>query len=125
MKWLKPWLRSFHYAFQGITYGLRTQRNLRFHVVAGTIVLFSAIILGVSAQRFWMLLLAIFLVIVAELFNTAIELVVDLAMPDIHPKAKAAKDIAATAVLCTAVFAILTGLYVFAAHFGVIFSMDR
>lgn len=117
MKLLKPWLRSFMYAFQGLSYGLKTQRNLRFHVVAGFTVLVCAAVLGVREMHFWMLLLAICLVIVAELFNTAIELAIDLAMPEQHPKAKAAKDISATAVLFTAAFAVLTGCYVFGAYF--------
>lgn len=62
----------------------------------------------------WMFVLtAVFMVLVTELMNTAVEAAVDLAQPDIHPLAKAAKDTAAGAVLLAAVFAVIIGCIVF------------
>jgi diacylglycerol kinase len=111
-----PRLRSFKYALQGLRYGLMTQRNLRFHTAAAVVVLIMSAVLGVSSAEFWRLMLAITLVIAAELINTAVELAVDLAMPETHPKAKAAKDAAAAAVLIAAVFAVYTGWDVFSEY---------
>jgi diacylglycerol kinase len=113
----QPFLHSFKYAFAGLRYGLKTQRNLRFHAVAASAVLIASAGFGVTREEFWRLILAITLVVAAELINTAVELAVDLAMPEPHPKAKAAKDVAAAAVLITAVFALYTGLDVFGGYF--------
>lgn len=113
MRSMFPRFKSFVHAFHGLRYGLATQRNLRFHFLAACLVLVLARAFRITESEFWMLSLAVILVIAAELFNTAVELAVDLAMPNQHPKAKAAKDVAATAVLLTAVFAVVTGWIVF------------
>lgn len=106
-------IRSFRFAYEGLLYSIRTQTNMQFHIVTAAAVLLSALIFEVSPLEFLFLFLAIILVMAAELFNTAIEKAVDLAMPDNHPIAKIAKDTAAAAVLVTAVFAAATGLIIF------------
>lgn len=90
-----------------------SERNMKFHICAAIIALACSLWLQISMERFMLVLLAITLVISAELMNTAVEKAVDLAMPDQHPLAKAAKDAAAGAVLVTAVFAIAVAIYVF------------
>ncbi|WP_281888207.1 diacylglycerol kinase [Paenibacillus sp. YYML68] len=107
------WQRSFRYAYEGVQYALATQRNMRFHFFTAFAALVLALMLGLSKADVLFILLAVTLVIVAELMNTAIEKAVDLAMPDIHPLAKIAKDVAAAAVLVTAAFAVMTGMIVF------------
>ncbi|MEK8129668.1 diacylglycerol kinase [Paenibacillus filicis] len=107
------WQRSFRYAYEGVKYALSTQRNMKFHFFAAFAALVLALLFGLSKTDVLFILLAVTLVIVAELMNTAIEKAVDLAMPDIHPLAKIAKDVAAAAVLVTAAFAVVTGLIVF------------
>lgn len=109
----RKWLRSFRYAYEGIGYALRSQRNMKFHFLASFAVLIAALILGLTKLEVLFLLLAMTLVIVTELINTAIEKTVDLAMPEIHPLAKIAKDVAAASVLVTAVFAVAVGMIVF------------
>ncbi|MDR0268978.1 diacylglycerol kinase family protein [Paenibacillus sp.] len=106
-------LASFGYALQGIRYALRTQRNMRIHAAAAVVVITAAVLLHLSWLRWVLLLIAITLVMALELVNTALESVVDLASPKVHPLAKAAKDTAAGAVLLAAVFAVLVGLIVF------------
>ncbi|MFN3431911.1 MAG: diacylglycerol kinase family protein [Candidatus Sericytochromatia bacterium] len=103
---------SFRYAAAGIYFCLRTQRNMRIHVVAG----FSAMILGLWL-RVPLINLAIVavvssLVVTMEMLNTAIENAVDLYTHRRHPLAKIAKDVAAAAVLVSAINAVLVGLMI-------------
>ena len=106
-------LWSFDYAIRGIVHGLRTQRNLRIHVGAAALVFVLALVLGVQNLELVALLLAVGFVIVSELFNTAIETVVDLTTEGYDPLAAIAKDVAAGAVLISAVTALAVGYVVF------------
>lgn len=109
----KRFWKSFGYAAQGILLAFRNELNMRVHCGVAVFVVLLAAWFRVSAADWLILLLAITLVLGAELINTAIESVVDLVSPDIHPLAKAAKDTAAGAVLLAAVFAVISGVYVF------------
>lgn len=110
---VKKWLDGFRYAYDGLKYALSSQRNMKFHFFISFLVLLLALILGLSRIDIMFILLAITLVVLAELFNTAIEKAIDLAMPDIHPLAKIAKDVSAGAVLVSAMFAVVVGMMVF------------
>lgn len=103
-------LRSFGFAGAGLAYLVRTQPNFRVHLVATVVVAAIALVVGSSATELAVLALAIGLVLVAEAFNSALEAVVDLASPRLHPLAKVAKDASATGVLLAAGIAALTGL---------------
>ncbi|OGX61046.1 MAG: hypothetical protein A2189_09150 [Paenibacillus sp. RIFOXYA1_FULL_44_5] len=107
------YLRSFRYAFEGIKYALYTQHNMRFHFFAAFMVFILALLVRVTGTQLILLFFAITVVIVSELLNTAIEKTVDLAMPEHHINAKIAKDVAAAAVLVSAVFAVFVGIFVF------------
>lgn len=107
---------SFRYAFSGLWYVLRTQRNARIHAAAAALAVGVGAFLHISAVEFAVTFLAISGVFVAEMFNTAIEACVDLASPGWHPLAKTAKDVAAGAVLTSAMLAVLIGLCVFGPH---------
>ncbi|GIP35827.1 diacylglycerol kinase family protein [Paenibacillus sp. J2TS4] len=113
MNGITRWLRSFRFAYSGIKYALTTQRNMKFHFSASFVVLLSALFFRLGKLDILFLLLAITLVIVTELINTAVEKAVDLAMPEVHPLAKIAKDVAAASVLVSAVFAAVVGMVVF------------
>lgn len=110
--WRTREARAFGYAFRGVYEAVRGERHMRFHVVAAVVVVVVAAWLGVSAADWLWLVAAIGSVWAAELFNTAIERVVDLASPDIHPLAKAAKDTASGAVLVASVTAAVIGFIV-------------
>lgn len=103
---------SFSYAATGIYFCLRTQRNMRIHVAAG----FSAMGLGawLAVPLVHLALVAVVssLVVTMEMLNTAIENAVDLYTHRRHPLAKIAKDVAAAAVLVSAINAVLVGLMV-------------
>ncbi len=94
-------------------HALRTHRNMRIHVAIAAAVLIAAIVLGVSRLELIALLLSITFVLVAEMLNTAIESAIDVATTSFDPMAKLAKDIAAGAVLISAVNAIVVGYLVF------------
>lgn len=105
-------LDSFKFAFEGIGYSLKTQRNMRIHVITGTIVFISAISLKLSFIEISILILVSSIVIVAEMFNTAVESTIDLYSRQRHPLAKIAKDVAAAAVLISALTALTVGLLI-------------
>ena len=102
----------FRYAFEGWWYVLRTQRNAWIHAMASAAVFGLAIWLDLSRWDWAILLLTTMVVWMAEFINTAVETVVDMVMPEYHPLAKAAKDIAAAAVLVGALGAVVIGLLI-------------
>lgn len=109
-------LRSFVYAWQGLVYAIRTQRNARVHAAIGTAAIVLGLVLHISPVEFAMVFVAITLVFIAEMFNTVAEACVDLATTEYHPLAKIAKDVAAGAVLLNAILSVIIGLLVFGPH---------
>ena len=107
-------LRSFGYAFAGIGYIVRTQRNARIELAAGLVAVVLGLWLGLAPLEWALLALTIALVLALEWINTSLELAVSLASPERHPSAKAAKDVAAACVLLGAVVSVVVGLLVFA-----------
>ena len=108
----RKFFRSFGYAVAGFLTATKEQ-NLRFHLFSAVIVIIAGILTGLSSTEWMIVTIVMALVIGAELINTAIERVVDLASPEIHPLAKDAKDIAAGAVLVFAVASVIIGLLIF------------
>ncbi|GAB5602502.1 hypothetical protein FJNA_10270 [Thermus sp. FJN-A] len=107
---LKGVLRSFAFAWEGLLYAWRVQRNFRIEVLLGVLAVGLALWLGVDLAP---ILLLTALVLSLELINTALEALTDLASPVYHPLAKRAKDTAAAAVLLASLFALLLGLHLF------------
>lgn len=109
---LRRRLLSFVYAFEGWWHVLRTQPNAWIHAAVSTVVFALAFWLHLSRVEWAILLLTIMLVWMAEFANTALEAVVDMTMPEYHPLAKTAKDVAAAAVLVGALGAVIVGLLI-------------
>ena len=107
-----PLSKSFRDAFSGIAYVLRTQRNARIHFGITVAVVVVGIWLKIGSMQWVALIIVAGLVWTAELVNTAVEAVVDLASPQEHPLARVAKDICAGAVLLAAIAAVLVGALV-------------
>ena len=106
-------ISSFKYAFQGMFSALKTEINLKIHVTIMMLVIIAGIVLKISKIE-WIICIILFgLVIGGEMLNSAIETVVDIAMPDINPKAKFAKDAAAGAVLVFAIASAIIGFMIF------------
>lgn len=108
----KTLVDSFRYAFEGIVYTFKTQRNFRIHCVSAVILGILAVILGFELTQGLFLLSAVFFVLISELFNTAIEKAIDLYTDKYHPLAKIAKNCAAAAVLLSAIYSLLIGAFV-------------
>jgi len=106
-------LRSFGYAFAGIAYIVRTQRNARIELAVGIGAVVLALWLGLTAVEWAVLAITIALVLALEWINTSLELAVSLASPERNPSAKAAKDVAAACVLLGAIVSVVVGLLLF------------
>ncbi len=114
-EWAK-FIAGFKYAFSGLWYALRTQRNARVHVCIAILAILLGVVLHISAVEFALVFVAITGVFIAEMFNTVFELCIDLASPEYNPLAKIAKDVAAGAVLLSALLSVVIGLFVFGPH---------
>lgn len=104
--------RSFGFAFVGLGFLLRTQRNARIEVALGLAACGLAAWVGVSRVEWALLAFTIALVLILEGLNTAIELAIDLASPELHPYAKHAKDLAAGMVLLASAVSVAVGLLI-------------
>lgn len=110
---MKRLVKSFRFAFQGFFSALSSQVNLRIHLAVSIGVVIAGFAFCVSAIEWCVLLLCMGLVIGLELINTAIEKLVDMVSPEWKEQAGHIKDIAASAVLWSAVISILIGLLIF------------
>ncbi len=101
---------SLTYAIAGWLYMLRWQKNTRIQAVASICVMALALWLQINFLELAVLILTITIVWMAEFLNAAVEAVINLASPNIHPMAKVGKDVAAAAVLLGVVASVLIGL---------------
>lgn len=106
-------VRSFRHAIAGILRMIRCQHNAWIHAAVTVVVLVAALLLRVSAADWCWIILAISIVWTAEALNTAFEFLADAASPEFHPLVKDAKDVAAGAVLITAIAAAIIGVIIF------------
>lgn len=114
---VRPRLLSFKFAFTGIKTALKDEPNLKFHFAAALITALLGWIFEISSTKWLFLILTIGFVISAELTNTAIEEIVNSFTDTVHPSAKKAKDVAAGAVLISAITAAIIGLVIFLPYF--------
>lgn len=108
-----PLLRSFRFAFAGLAHLWRTQRNFRIEAVIGLLAMLVGIWARLERWEWVALVLTIALVLVLEALNTTLEHAVTIASPNLDPRAKAAKDVSAAAVLVAAMAAVLVGVVLF------------
>jgi diacylglycerol kinase len=113
-------LRSFFYAGRGLAEAFRTQRNLRVQLAAAVAAVALGVALRLSAVEFAIIVLTIGMVLVAEMLNTVAEAIVDLATETYHPLARTAKDVAAGAVLLSAIVAVIVALFVYLPHLSLL-----
>jgi diacylglycerol kinase (ATP) len=110
---MRRFLQGFVYAFQGIKHVVRTQRNARVHLLFAGLVIGAGLYFQVTAIEWAILAITVTLVFSAEMFNTAVESTVDLATSASDPRARAAKDAGAGAVLVAALGAVAVGIAIF------------
>ena len=123
MKWISKgkkknysivrFFKSFSYAFNGIKTACKTEQNFVVDLILGVIAITPGFVLKLSTFEFIIVLLVIGLAITVELINTAIEYTVDMAMPEIHPLAKAAKDLASGAVFIMDLIILIIGIIIY------------
>ncbi len=105
--------KSFKYAFEGFFTSLKTERNMKIHIIIMLLVIIMGFLLKITKLE-WIICIILFSIVIAgELFNTVIETVVDMVTPYKNEKAKIAKDISASAVLVLAIGSAIIGLIIF------------
>ena len=113
MKKSKSIIHSFKYATEGFISAFKTERNMKMHIFIMICVIIAGILLKINNLEWIICILLFGIVIGAELINTAIEITVDLAMPEKNEKAKLAKDIAAAGVFVVSITAAIVGMLIF------------
>lgn len=113
MGYVNERLKAFRFAFEGLRFFFKEGKHAQIHLVAGFSVTIAGFILECSQIEWLILLITMSLVLSLEALNSALEYAVDLSNPEIHPLAKKAKDVAAAAVLISAIFASIIGLLIF------------
>ncbi len=110
---LKKRLRSFRYAFSGIRNLLLYEHNFRIHVVVAILAAILGIVLHLSLWQWAVIAIAIFMVLIAEIINSAIENLADVVSPEYNEAIKRIKDYCAAAVFLASILAVIAGLLVF------------
>lgn len=111
-------MKSFLFAFNGLVYAFKTQLNFKIHCFFAIVAVFLGWYVNLNTPEWLWIGLAIALVLVLELLNTAIEVLVDLVSPERNDKAGAIKDLAAAAVVVASLLALVIGLFIFVPKFA-------
>ena len=113
MRKMKKIRNSFKYAIEGRWTSFKTERNMKIHIFIMILAIIAGIILKINKSE-WIICIILFAIVIgSELFNTSIETIVDMVMPEKNEKAKIAKDVSAGAVLVVAIGAAIIGLVIF------------
>ncbi len=104
---------SFNNALHGIIATVKSERNMKIHLTAAVLVLIMSLFYDLTRTEFIIICITIALVLICELFNTAIEVVIDTLIGIYHPKAKVVKDTAAAAVFISALLSIIVAYVIF------------
>ncbi len=108
----KTWTQSANLAIEGIIYAVKTQRHMRYHLAAALAVLILSLVLNITRTDFILLAMAIILVLVTEMLNTAIESTVDMIATTYDPRAKIIKDMGAGVVLLASIGALTLAYFI-------------
>lgn len=113
MRKSKNLLDSFNNAINGIIHTIKSERNMKIHILAAVTILVASLLFQLSRLEFLIVCFTVGIVIICELFNTAIEVLVDIIVDIYHPKARIIKDAAAGAVLVSACIAVTVAYFIF------------
>ena len=112
MRKMKKIRNSFKYAIEGIWTSFKTERNMKIHIFIMILAIIAGIILKINKSE-WIICIILFAIVIgSELFNTSIETIVDMVMPE-KMKRQNSKDVSAGAVLVVAIGAAIIGLVIF------------
>lgn len=109
----KNLIESFNNAINGVIYTIKAERNMKIHISAAALILLLSLFYDLTRTELLLVCLTIVMVLICELFNTAMEVLVDTIIEIYHPKAKIIKDTAAGAVLISAFFSLIVGYFIF------------
>ncbi len=110
---MSHFLKRFSYAWHGIWVAVSEQSNFKIHFGVAFVAIGAGIYFGINGTEWILIAFAIGSVISAEMFNTAIEYIVNMVSPDRHPMAGKIKDIAAGAVLVVSIMSVVVGIVIF------------
>ncbi len=113
---MRRFARSMKHALRGILHAMTTERNFQIEILSSLLVFMLMILLPVTSQEEIFLVLMIVGILVIELINTAMERVVDMLKPRVHPYARIAKDVMAGAVLIASIGAVFVGVVIFSPY---------
>jgi len=109
----KNLVESFNNAIKGIISTVRTERNMKIHIAASVMVVLLSFLYKLTRTEFLIVMIVVALVLICELFNTAMERLIDLITDVYHPKVKTIKDMAAGAVMISAGVSLIVGYVIF------------
>ena len=118
---MKRFFHSLKHALRGLSYAFRNEHNFQIEIVFAVLVFLLAVLFQLSSTEQSILLIAVCIVLALELLNTAVERLVDIMKPRVHPYAKVVKDIMAAAVLIASLSAVLIGFIIFFPRIVVLF----
>lgn len=110
---MKELINSFKYAFNGIFIFIKNERNLKIHLFMMILVIIFGVLLDINKYEWYICIILFIVVISSEVFNTAIELILDFISTEQNKKIKHIKDLSAGAVLITAIGSAIIGLFIF------------
>lgn len=110
--------QSFNHAMKGLLHVFETQRNMRFHLIITVLVLIFSFLLQIDRRELILLFLTISLVLIAEMFNTAVESITNMISQSYHPSIRVVKDICAGAVFISVINAVVVGYLIFSRVFS-------
>lgn len=113
---LKEFARSFGFAWRGLKYAARNEKNFQNELAVGVIVIAAMVYFRVPEWQSVVLILVIMGVLIMEILNTIMERVVDILKPRVHPYARLIKDLMAASVLMASIMALVIGLIIFIPH---------
>ncbi|QFT89894.1 Undecaprenol kinase [Bacillus sp. THAF10] len=114
--------KSFQFALEGLQHVIKTERNIKIHICIAFLVILLSLFFQITTTEWAIVFLVIGMMVVIEIFNTAIENVVDLVTKEYHPLAKIAKDVAASAALVFACISFIIGVILFSPYLLNIFK---
>ena len=114
---MRRFFESFTYAFKGLFLLFRHETNARVHLFFAIATVTSGFYFSISSSEWFAVIICIGMVLAAEAFNTAIEKIADYIQPEKDPRIGLIKDLAAGAVLFTAISALIVGLMIFLPQF--------
>jgi diacylglycerol kinase (ATP) len=106
-------VESFNHAINGLIHAVRSERNMKIHITTAVLVMLLSLFYDLTRLEFLVVCIAVALVIICELFNTAIEVIVNAITDVYHPKAKIIKDVSAGAVLVAAFISLIVAYFIF------------